>query len=563
VYRAVREYRLRYPSKAVIYSAEGGDNFGWAVFMGGGSLANIPFVKDPGFFVDAAAMRPVDLPGAPVGQWALGGKGKGYIIYATDAATVKVDLSDEKGSFLVRRVDPVSGAVDKETSVKGGKVVEVRGGAVLWITPELPGLRVAENGRFFRTEKGEPFFWLGDTGWLLLTKLTREQVELYLEDRRNKGFNVVQVMVVHGLNDVTVYGDSALSGKDLATPKPGGYWEHLDLIVDKAAEKGIYIALVPVWGSVVKAAKIGPAAGKIYASFLAMRYKDKPNIIWMNGGDIKGTDLQDTWNAIGATIRAVDPDHLMTFHPRGRASSSFWFQQQSWLDFNSIQSGHRTYAQDTSAGDPHYGEDNWKYINADYQKKPVRPVLDAEPSYEQIPHGLHDTLQPRWTAADVRRYGYWSVFAGACGYTYGDNSVMQMLRPTDKGSAYGANTPWYTAINDPGAGQMAYLKKLLLSRPYFERVPDQSLVVDQGKRYDHLLATRGPGYAFIYTYTGRKIKVDPAVLAASQLQASWYSPRDGSWKVIGLFPGKGVQTFDPPGAAGPGNDWVLVLDKHQ
>jgi len=566
VYRAVREYRLRYPSKAVMYSAEGGDNFGWAVFMGGGSLANIP-VSDAKFLSAAAGMRPVALPGSAAGQYVLGEKGKGYIIYAADSATVKVDMSDEKGTFVVRRVDPVSGAIDKGTSIEGGKVVEVKGGAVLWIMkePEMAGLRVSENGRFFRAAKGEPFFWLGDTGWLLLTKLTREQVEMYLEDRREKGFNVIQVMVVHELDDTDVYGDSALTGKSLAMPKvaSGGYWGHLDYIVDKAAEKGIYMALVPVWGSVVKKAKIGPAVGKAYASFLAGRYKNRPNIIWMNGGDIRGAEFQDTWNAIGMTLREQDPGHLITFHPRGRASSSFWFQRQPWLDFNSIQSGHRAYAQDTSAGDPHYGEDNWRYVSADYQKRPVRPVLDAEPSYEQIPHGLHDTLQPRWTADDVRRYGYWSVFAGACGYTYGDNSVMQMLRPTDKGSAYGAKAFWYDAINDAGAGQMGYLKKLLLSRPYFERVPDQSLIVDPGKKYEYLLATRGVGYAFIYTYTGRRLKVNPAVLGATQVEASWYSPRDGSWKKIGLFPGKGVLTVDPPGEPAPGNDWVLVLDKHQ
>src|ERR1700753_1988268 len=86
---------------------------------------------------------------------------------------------------------------------------------------ELPRLRVSADKHYLVTEKGDPFFWLGDTGWLLLTHLTREQSEQYLEDRRQKGFNVIQVMVVHGLTDTNVYGDSALAGKNLATPKPG------------------------------------------------------------------------------------------------------------------------------------------------------------------------------------------------------------------------------------------------------------------------------------------------------------------------------------------------------
>ncbi|HTI11594.1 MAG TPA: DUF4038 domain-containing protein [Puia sp.] len=427
----------------------------------------------------------------------------------------------------------------------------------------LPRLRLSANGRYLMTEKGDPFFWLGDTGWLLLTKLSREEADQYLEDRRKKGFNLVQVMVLHSLHDATVEGAPALENGDIARPRTTGrnnYWDHIDYIIHKAAEKGIYIALVPVWGSVVKSAHISEDKARTYATFLAERYKANSNIVWMNGGDIKGTDSFRVWNVIGATLRAKDPDHLITFHPRGRASSSFWFQEQKWLDFNSVQSGHRSYAQDTSRDDPHYGEDNWRYIQADYKKAPVRPVLDAEPSYEHIPYGLHDTLQPRWTDKDVRRYGYWSVFAGACGYTYGDNSVMQMHQPGDKKSSYGAKDYWSQAINDPGAGQMAYLKKLMLSRPYFERTPDASLVASQGQRYDYLAATRGKQYAFIYTCNGRTMTISMGKITGSQVRASWYSPRDGSWQEIGLFPNKGVQTFDPPGEPANGNDWVLVLD---
>jgi len=427
----------------------------------------------------------------------------------------------------------------------------------------LPVLRISANKRFFMTADGKPFFWLGDTGWLLLSRLNNEEADRYLEDRRKKGFNVIQVMVVHGLGDVDAAGDSALVGHNLAKPKdvPGGYWDHLEYVIDKAADKGIYVALVPVWGGVVKQGKIGAAAGKAYAQFLAGRYKKKSNIVWMNGGDIKGSDFQDTWNAIGATLRVQDPGHLITYHPFGRTSSSEWFHQQSWLDFNSVQSGHRSYEQDTAAGEHNYGEDNWRYIRADYGRKPVKPVLDAEPSYEGIPHGLHDTTQPRWGADDVRRYAYWSVFAGACGFTYGDNSVMQMLRPTDKGSAYGAKEFWFDALGDQGAGQMGFLKRLVLSKPYFERRPDQSLVVNQGSKYDYAAGARGAQYAFVYTYTGRRLVINPSGLGLTQVEASWYSPRDGSYTLIGLFPGKKIFSLDPPGSPAPGNDWVLVLEK--
>jgi hypothetical protein len=396
-----------------------------------------------------------------------------------------------------------------------------------------------------------------------------------LEDRRKKGFNVIQVMVVHSPAEVNVYGDSALINKNVATPKttPGhdfsnkqeyDFWDHVDYIIDKAAEKGLYIALVPVWGGNVKAGLVDQQQAKIYATWLANRYKNKPNIIWINGGDIPGSDSIDVWNTVGETLDSIDKNHLITFHPRGRTISSLWFQNEKWLKFNMFQSGHRTYAQDTSSSEPfRFGEDNWKYVNLVFNKKPIKPVLDAEPSYEGIPQGLHDTSQPRWKAQDVRRYAYWSVFAGAAGFTYGDNAVMQFRKAGEKTGAYGANDYWFDAINDPGAGQMMWLKKLMLSKSYFDRIPDQALIADQGERYDYIAATGGKNYAFFYDYTGRNFKVNMKEIPSVKVRASWYDPRNGNKTPVGIFSTDGIREFNPPGEKKDGNDWVLILEKSE
>ena len=437
----------------------------------------------------------------------------------------------------------------------------------------LPKLRISDNKRYFMTEKGEPFFWLGDTGWLLPSKLNREEAEKYLENRQQKGFNVIQISVLHGIGAVNSYGDSALINRNPARPKVTqgnnfndpeqyDYWDHLDYIIDKAAEKNLYLGLVLMWGNNVKSRQVTPERATQYATFLTNRYKDRNNIIWLNGGDIRGSDSVRVWQNIGQVIQKIVPNHLVTFHPRGRTSSTAWFHQEPWLDFNMFQSGHRRYDQDTSATDLQYGEDNWKYVQVDYQKSPTKPTLDGEPSYEKIVQGLHDFTQPVWTDSDVRRYGYWSVFAGGAGYTYGHNAVMQMFKPGDKKGAFGVKDFWFNGIDDPGAGQMVHLKKLMLSRPYFERVPDQTLIADkQGDKYNYVLGTRGPDYAFIYTYTGRPFKVNMGKIAGKQVKASWYSPRDGKYTAIDTFPNTGVQEFNPPGEPQNGNDWVLVLDK--
>jgi len=59
VYRAVREYRQKYPGKAVIYSGDSYDHFGWAAFLGGGSLAVLPATTDKTFLMAASMMKPI------------------------------------------------------------------------------------------------------------------------------------------------------------------------------------------------------------------------------------------------------------------------------------------------------------------------------------------------------------------------------------------------------------------------------------------------------------------------------------------------------------------------
>jgi hypothetical protein len=139
VYRAVREYRERYPGKAVIYSAGNYTEFGWAVFMAGGSLANIPVIADPAFLADAIPMRPADLPGGPADQWMLADPGKGYIIYAEGHDPVRLDLQGVSGRFSVRRINPRNGSVaEKKERIRGGRMVSLSkdgdGAEVLWIS---------------------------------------------------------------------------------------------------------------------------------------------------------------------------------------------------------------------------------------------------------------------------------------------------------------------------------------------------------------------------------------------------------------------------------------------
>ncbi len=429
-------------------------------------------------------------------------------------------------------------------------------------------LCVSDNQRYLQFENGQPFFWLGETGWLLPERLDRAEAEWYLQSCAKAGYNVVQVQTIDGVPSYNIYGQmSNIDGwnfKDINRKGIYGYWDHLDYIIDQAADKGIYIGMVCIWGGLVKDGKLSVEDAKKYGTFLANRYKNKPNIIWFMGGDIQGDIKPEVWETLATTIKSIDKNHLMTYHPRGRYTSAKWWSKASWMDFHTFQSGHRRYGQRMGNKDypipDNTEEDNWMYVDSTWAYNPIKPVLDAEPSYEDIPVGLHDPNEARWQDYDVRRYAYWSVFAGSFGHTYGHNNIMQMIKPGVIGS-YGADgsvKPWYEAMKDPGFSQMIHLKKLMLAFPFFERVPDQSVIAGtNGERYDRAIATRGNDYLLVYNYTGRPMQIDLSKISGSKKNVWWYNTKNGQLTYIGEFDSK-VVAFQHDSGYCSGNDQVLI-----
>lgn len=404
-------------------------------------------------------------------------------------------------------------------------------------------LRVSDNGVYLQHGDGTPFFWLGDTGWLLPERLDRDEAEYYLKETAGAGYNVVQIQVINGVPAINTYGQlSNPDGWNLdRVNRPGeyGYWDHLDYIVDTAERNGIYIGMVCIWGGLVKAGLLDEKQAVAYGEFLAKRYGNRKNIIWIIGGDIQGDVKRDVWESLANTIKANDPNHLMTFHPRGRTTSARWFADAPWLDFHTFQSGHRRYGQRMGNKDypipDNTEEDSWMYVDSVRKHTPVRPVLDSEPSYEDIPQGLHDADEPKWNDRDVRRYAYWSVFAGSCGHTYGHNNIMQFVRPGVSGAYFadGEKKPWYVAMRDPGRNQMKYLKQLMLAFPYFERVADQSIIIGNGSQYDRLIATRGNDYLMVYNHTGREMTIDLGQISGDDKLIWIMNPADGTLRFVG------------------------------
>jgi hypothetical protein len=419
-------------------------------------------------------------------------------------------------------------------------------------------LRVSSNGRYLVRADGSPFFYMADTAWQMPVDLTREEVDLYFRDRAAKGFNVVQIVAVDGTySKANPYGQRPLHNNNPSTPNDA-FFDHVDYIVNKAAQHGMYVAMVPSWGkNVANAATriFNTTSAYDYGHFLGSRYRNNANIIWMNGADwpVNDNTSRAIWTSLARGLRDGDAGlHLMTFHAQGGKSSwSYWSPGTTWIDFSTVQSGHK---RDSAA---------WDQISADYNKA-VKPVIEGEPNYEDIPLGAidGDASGPLLDAYDVRKKAYWEVFAGAAGTAYGANPVYQFATAADVARGR-VRMDWKAALNLPGAGQMKHLKRLTESRSYLSRVPDQGLITSGTlSGTNHIQATRdvAGSYAFVYSASGKSFTVNMGKLTGGDVRAAWYDPRTGKVTPIGTYDNIGTRTFKPP-TSGYGQDWVLTLDR--
>lgn len=424
-------------------------------------------------------------------------------------------------------------------------------------------LQVSSNKRFLQTADGKPFFWLGDTAWELFHRLNREEATMYLKNRADKGFTVIQAVVLaelDGLHDPNPYGEVPLENDDPTKPREA-YFQHVDFIVRKAAEFNLYIGMLPTWGDKIFKAHwgVGPEIftvenAKVYGKWIGNRYKNEKNIIWILGGDRNPRHETDIalWRAMAAGIEeAVGKDKtLMTFHPQPNGirdgGTAKYFHNDEWLDFNMFQTGH---CRDLSL---------WERMEYAYNLTPVKPVLDGEPIYEDHPVCFNVQDLGTSSAYDVRKAAYLDLFAGAFGHTYGCHDIWQMYAP-NRAPLNGPGRPWYIALDLPGAGQMKFVRALIESRPMFDRVPDQSVITDALSAHDRVQATRGKDYIFVYSSQGKKFTVNTSKITGKEVISYWYNPRNGEVKTIAKANKQPQQEFTPP-SAGYGQDWILIID---
>jgi hypothetical protein len=423
---------------------------------------------------------------------------------------------------------------------------------------KLPFLKISSDSNYIVTDDNEPFFWLGGTAWELIHRLEKEEIDKYLADRANKGFTIIQTVILaelDGLNTPNAYGEKPLIEND-PTKLNERYFEHVDYTIEKANELGLYIALLPSWGDKFNK-KWGagpeiftPENAKIYGEILAKRYLKYSNIIWILGGDrpLENENHFEIVRAMAMGIRKIDRKHLISFHPVG-AKKATDFLNDKWLDFDMYQSGHSRTTKE------------YAYVLDSKKSSTKRPIINGEARYENIPDRFWEEKSHGWLDdADVRISAYWSLIAGAAGYTYGCNDIWQMY-DFSKVPVINARTDWQAALQLPGSYQMGYMRQLFEKLPWQKMILNQSLILNNNPENESYILSAidsDKQVVIAYTPTGNPIEIDLLKIDSKRINAFWFNTRSGKSKYIGDFETNTSQVFKP-WASGWGSDFLLIL----
>jgi hypothetical protein len=397
-------------------------------------------------------------------------------------------------------------------------------------------VRVGADHRRLVDQDGKPYLVLGDAAWSLISGLTKEEAEAYLEDRRRKGFNSIIVnLIEHKFRGpANRYGEGPFKTPgDFSTPNEK-YFEHADWVIHKAGEKGIQVFLAPIYlgyigtdeGWVEEALANGPEKCRNWGRYVGKRYAGFDNVVWMIGGDRNPETARADVDAVALGIREFDRRHIFTAHCNTESSAIDQYKQEGWLDLND------TYT---------YAIVHLSLMN-DYHRTPPMPFVLIESIYE----GEHNASE-----VQVRRQAYWAILCGGTGQFMGNRPIWLF----DPG--------WEAALNSTASEDMTRLKTLFTSRPWYDLVPDEKheAVIDGlgeflGLDYLSAARTHDGGSLIAYLPTARAFTVDLSKITGEKAQAWWFNPRTGLSESAGEWATGGRKKFTPPGDG----DWVLVVD---
>jgi hypothetical protein len=408
---------------------------------------------------------------------------------------------------------------------------------------------VDSSKRFLRDASGQPFLIQGEAAWSLIANLKREDVDLYLRDRRDRGFNTLIVSLIehHFSNSPpnNAYGAAPfLRSGDFTRPNEA-YFAHADWVLRRAQSLGFLVLLTPAYmgirggdeGWYQEMAACGADCLKAYGRYLGQRYRSLHNIVWMHAGDYDPPD-KELVRALADGVRETDPEALHTVHCGPETKTLELWGDEPWLSINTVY----TYEPVLPA------------VAAELKRPQRMPFILAESAYEHE----HDAGGLR-----IRTQAYQALLTGAAGQVFGNKPIWYFGRQ----GLSGLYESWKHALGSPGSRSIAHLNRLFSGLPWWTFVPDVNgeLVVrggGSGQEHTATARTDDRALAVVYLPGQREITVDLAQLQGPQVRARWLDPADGQFADASqrVFTSLGLESLRPPGAnSGGEGDWVLLL----
>ena len=449
-------------------------------------------------------------------------------------------------------------------------------------TPTAPvfPLRASANGRFLEDQNGGPVPILGRTAWFVIS-LSETDYTTFLNDTVSRGYNAIELHVIghdsrgnavprNGNGDLPfrdrldgaawtgalTYADIGREAPDFTTPNEA-YWKFVDSFLAACESHGLLVFLFPAYvgyeggeqGWMQEMVANGAARMSEYGAFVASRYANRKNIVWMMGGDLGHYDRSQAAveSALISGLKSVS-GQSSTHYTAEWSSSSICTDQPAFARHCTLQGAYSATGAVVA------------YARKGYAATPAMPTFLLEEPYDE--EGPDGTGVNRFATQPVRRFQFWGWLSGIGGYVSGNGYVWPF------------RAGWRDHLGTQGAQDMARLNALIRSLRWQNLVPSgltgmKTLVPTGGGTLDgsdYIAAAAARGGTLLVAYvppTGRASRsftIDMTAMA-SPARARWWNPTSGAYTdVAGTLPNTGHTSFTTPGDNGSGhNDWVLIL----
>jgi Protein of unknown function (DUF4038)/Putative collagen-binding domain of a collagenase len=446
--------------------------------------------------------------------------------------------------------------------------------------PAFP-VKYSADHRYLVDQSGAPFPIMGRTAWFV-TSLTVADYHTFIDDTAARGYNAIELHVVNHdprgnhppldgngdapflkrLDGTSWNGVLSGSAPDFATPNEA-YWSFVDTFLAYCESRGLLVFMFPAYvgwqggdqGWMKEMVANGSSKMQSYGSWIATRYKNQKNLVWMMGGDM-GTAPY----TFDSTQTAVESALLSGLKSVAGQQSTYFSAE--WVR-ESIGTDQTSFGTSMTLNSVYVGTAVSYQGRRAYAYSPVEPAyLLEEPYDEEGPDGNNvngNATQP------VRRFQWWGWLSTIGGYISGNGYVWPFVAPA-----------WKTHLDTQNTRDMTRLNAFMQSIAWFKLVPSglagmKTLITAGGSSStlsDYVAAAATPDGTLMVAYVppdhSGTITVDMTALGGPS-RARWYNPTSAVYSDItaGAYslPNTGTHIFSPPGNNGTGySDWVLVLN---